>query len=61
MKSHTIYELMTIPNTEILQSVKISSVATSDVTAWLGLNTPGLPGLGSALMAQGFKNMKPKP
>ena len=33
-------------------------VQTSDVTAWLSFNTPGL---GSALAAQGFKNMKPKP
>jgi hypothetical protein len=31
---------------------------TSDVTARLGFNTPGL---GSASTAQGFKNMKPKP
>ena len=30
----------------------------SDVMAWLGLNTLGL---GLALTAQGFKNMKPKP
>ena len=30
----------------------------SDVTARLGFNTPGL---GLALTAQGFKNMKPKP
>ena len=30
----------------------------SDVTAWLGFSTLGL---GLALTAQGFKNMKPKP
>ena len=35
-----------------------NSSGNSDVTARLGFNTPGL---GSALTAQGFKNLKPEP
>ena len=46
------------PQQRVTQAAATSWIPRSDVTARLGLNTPGL---GSALTAQGFKILKPEP